>query len=141
MHSCDVQSQWNTLENSLVTAADAVAPLITVKQNCRLKSSIQPPMVKRMSNRRKYLLRLEKINKDGRHLAEIRELNKLIRNHFAEKRKSNVRYAANGAQGNIWKAVGVAKDLNPDAIPANLTLGGVSVDPSEVTSAFAKHFA
>ena len=30
---CDVQSQWNSLENSLITAIDAVAPLVLVKQN------------------------------------------------------------------------------------------------------------
>ena len=58
-----------------------------------------------------------------------------------KKIKIKVRCAANGAKGNIWKAVGLAKDLNPDAIPSNLTLGGVSVDPSEVAGAFAKHFA
>ena len=137
----DVQSQWNSLENSLITAVDAVAPLILVKQNCKHKSSIKPPSVKKMSNRRKHLLRLEKLHKDGRHLAEIRQLNKSIRNHFAEKRKSKVRCAVNGQKGNIWKAVGVAKDLNPDAIPSNLTLRGASVDPSEVACAFAKHFA
>ena len=86
-------------------------------------------------------MRLEKVHKDGHHLAEIRQLNKSIRNHFAEKRKSKVRCAVNGQKGNIWRAVGVAKDLNSEAIPANLTLGGASVDPLQVASAFAKHFA
>ena len=81
------------------------------------------------------------IKKNGRHLPEIRELNKLIRNHFVEKRKLNVRCAANGTKGNIWRAVGIAKDLNPDTIPANMTLGGVKVDPFNVAGAFAKHFA
>ena len=44
-------------------------------------------------------------------------------------------------KGQHLEGCGVAKDLNPEAIPANLTLGGASVDPLEVASAFAKHFA
>ena len=55
-----------------------------------------------------------------RHAVEISGLNKSIRGYFAEKRKSNVRSAANGTKGNIWRAVGMAKDLNPDTIPTNI---------------------
>ena len=34
-----------------------------------------------------------------------------------------------------------ANDLNTDAIPVNLTLGGIKVDPGEIAGAFAKHFS
>ena len=61
--------------------------------------------------------------------------------YFAEKRRSAVRCAANSIKGNIWRAVGMAKDLNPDAIPTNLTLGGKNVNPNEVAGAFAKYFS
>ena len=37
--------------------------------------------------------------------------------------------------------MGLAKDINPDTIPANLTLEGKNVNPSEVAGAFAKHFS
>ena len=60
--------------------------------------------------------------------------------HFAQQRKNVVRSAANCSKGNIWRAVGLAKDLNLDAIPTNLTLGGKNVNPHEVAGAFAKHF-
>ena len=48
---------------------------------------------------------------------------------------------ANSSNGNIWRAVGAAKDLNPDTIPSNLTVGGSSVEPSEAAEAFAKYFS
>ena len=35
----------------------------------------------------------------------------------------------------------MAKDLNPDTIPTNLTLGGMKVNPFEIAGAFAKHFS
>ena len=67
-------------------------------------------------------------------------MNKSIRKFYAEKKRSTVRSIAYGTNGNIWRAVGVAKDLNPDTIPANLTLGGVAVGPGGAAGAFAKHF-
>ena len=78
-----------------------------------------------MFNRRKYLIKIERCKKDGHHLAEIKALNKSIKSFYAEKRRSVVRRAANGPSGSIWRAVGAAKDLNPETIPANLILGGV----------------
>ena len=51
-----------------------------------------------------------------------------------------MRSAANATKGNIWRAVGVAKDLNPDTIPSKFTLGGVEVNPRGVAGAFAGHF-
>ena len=94
-----------------------------------------------MLNRRKSLLKIEKRVRNGHHIIKIRALNKSIRFYYAEKRRLKVRCVADGASGNIWRAVGVAKDLNPDTIPANLTLGGASVDPQDVAGAFAKHFS
>ena len=57
-----------------------------------------------------------------------------------KKVKSAVRSATSGAGGNIWGAVRVAKDLNPDAIPDNLTLGGTAILPGNVAGSFATHF-
>ena len=37
--------------------------------------------------------------------------------------------------------MGAARDLNPDTIPANLTVGGVRVDPGRVAGGFAAHFS
>ena len=35
----------------------------------------------------------------------------------------------------------MARDLNPETIPTNLTVGGASVEPGEVAGAFAKYFS
>ena len=52
-----------------------------------------------------------------------------------------MRSIANGPTGNIWKAVGVAKDVNPNAIPTNLIVGGVNVDPKGIAGAFGNYFS
>ena len=84
---------------------------------------------------------IEQLNNDGHHIAEIRALNKSIKKIFTEKKRTTVRSIAHGANGNLWSAVRVAKDINPDAIPAHLTVGGVSVDPQEIAGAFGKYFS
>ena len=43
-------------------------------------------------------------------------------------------------KGNLWKAVKVAKNLNSDDLPSNLTLNGIPVAEGDVADAFAKHF-
>ena len=45
-----------------------------------------------------------------------------------------------GSSSSIWKAVGAAKDLNPNVIPANLTVEGASVSPHNLAGAFASYF-
>ena len=52
-----------------------------------------------------------------------------------------MRRIVDGSSGSIWRAVGAAKDLNLDTIPAHLTVGGVNVDPHGVAGAFALHFS
>ena len=119
--SGDVQAIWNSVEHSLIMAADIVAPLIEVNKSWKSKKTDTPAAIVRMSNRRKYLLRIEQCKKDGHHLSEIRALNKSIRKFYAEKRRLRVRSFVGGSSG-IWGAVGVAKDLNPNAIPASLLM-------------------
>ena len=43
-------------------------------------------------------------------------------------------------RGGIWRAVKVAKNLNHDSIPANLSLNGTPIAPHETANAFAKFF-
>ena len=137
----DVQSQWNALEHSLITAADIVAPLVECKQSQKSKRKDVPPDVRRILQRRRHILKIEKSRNDGCHSTEIRAMNKKIRNFHAENRKTRVRGFADGSNGSIWRAVGAAKDLNPNAIPANLTVGGVRVEPGWAAGAFAEHFS
>ena len=52
----------------------------------------------------------------------------------------NVKRAAMGPNGNIWKAVKIAKNLNKESIPENLTLGGVPIAAGNIAGSFAAHF-
>ena len=54
----------------------------------------------------------------------IRALNDEIKSFFSSARATSVRRAAMGSNVNLWKAVKVAKNLNSDSFPTNLTLGG-----------------
>ena len=74
-------------------------------------------------------------------MAEIRALNKSIRNFYAEKRRIRVRSFETNAKGSIWKAVRMVKDLNPNTISSNLTVGGLNVDPRGIAGAFASYFS
>ena len=45
-----------------------------------------------------------------------------------------------GPNGNIWKAVKVAKDLNSESLPKNMTLGCGPVAAGDIAGSFAAHF-
>ena len=53
---------------------------------------------------------------------------------------SNVKRAAMGTNGNIWKAVKIAKNLNMESLPKNLTLGGMPIAVGDIAGSFATHF-
>ena len=59
----NVQAMWNSLEHTLIMAADIVAPLVEINQSSKPKKNDTPPNIKRMFNRRKNLLRIEKCKK------------------------------------------------------------------------------
>ena len=46
----------------------------------------------------------------------------------------------NSCQGNLWKAVNVAKNLVVNNIPCNLTLAGIPIATKEIPNAFARFF-
>ena len=61
--------------------------------------------------------------------------------HFRGLKSSNVKRAAMGNKGNIWKAVKIAKNLNVDSLPKNLSLGGIPVAENDIANSFALHFS
>ena len=80
-------------------------------------------------------------NPNEHRLAEIKALNREINRYFVEKKFNRVKSFATSAAQNLWEAVRVARDLNPEEIPTDLTLEGVPVPPGEVANSFAKHFS
>ena len=53
---------------------------------------------------------------------------------------SSVIHAALGGNANLWKAVRLAKNLNPEVIPHNLTFAGLPIAPHDIANSFAKTF-
>ena len=89
---------------------------------------------------RKRLIKLEKKRNSIEFAPRIKQLSKLISDYFANDKASKVRSAAMGSKVNLWKAVNVAKNLNCNSIPKNLTLGGVPIVEGGVAESFAKFF-
>ena len=63
-------------------------------------------------NKRKRLLRLDKLRNNNAHCAEIKQLSLEIREHLNSKKRAAVNRAAIGPGiGNIWRAVKIAKNI------------------------------
>ena len=73
---------------------------------------------------RNRLLKLERKRCTIEFAPRIKQLTKCIVGHFANEKATRVRSAAMGAKVNLWKAVNVAKNVNSNAIPKNLNMGG-----------------
>ena len=119
-----VQNHWNSLELLLINATDSVAPLITVCQNTKTKTTALPNHIKNAINKCKRLLKTDKVNSTTTNLPTIKLLNEEIKAFHLSKRISNVRRATTGQKGSIWNAVKQAKNLVLEEIPGELTLGG-----------------
>ena len=72
---------------------------------------------------------------------KIKILNAEINLYFANLKREKVRKTTMGVSQNLWGAVKLAKGLNPDEIPRNLTLGGVAIDENDIAGSFARHFS
>ena len=118
----DVQSNWNLIEYLLVNATDMLAPLTTFS-NKHIVQTV-PIRIKNKINKRKRLLRLNKMNNLMSHMSIIKSLTIEIKTHFKDKLISNVKRAATGTNGNIWRALKRAKNLVHEVIPNNLHMGG-----------------
>ena len=57
-------------------------------------------------------------------VSNLDNLSREIKNHFHGVLVGNVRRAAKGPKGNLWRAVKTAKNLVHEDIASNLTLGG-----------------
>ena len=64
-----------------------------------------------------------------------------IRSYFVNQKITRVRNAAVGGNVNLWKAVKIAKNINSDAIPSNLTVGGLPIAAGQAANSFALYFS
>ena len=99
------------------------------------------PNTKNLINVRKRLLNIDRRNKTCFNTPRIKTLSIEIRSYFKNVKISRVKQAATGGNTNLWKAVKIAKNVNIDAIPNNLTLGGLPVASCEAANSFAGYFS
>ena len=97
-------------------------------------------VIKSKLNKRKRLLRQDKLNNGHANAIAIRSLNTEIRSHFKNCKIKSVKQAALGNGGNIWKAVKAAKNMNHGVLPNVFTLGGVPVATCNTAQKFAEFF-
>ena len=138
MFYLSVQEHWNYLENVLINTIDEICPLVTITHKLKSFKMKTPRNISHKINRRKRLLRTDRKNNSKSNHVEIRNLNQAIKKHYASLKIGDVRKACLGVNGNLWKAVKIAKNLVPVDLPDDLNLGGVPV--SDVANSFAKHF-
>ena len=138
----NVQEQWNELEHLMISSVDQTAPLSSMGTRRVVKPGLVDHVIRPKLNKRNRLLRCSRINNYVAHANEIKKLNRDIRIHFAAKSRCRIRRTATSGKGNtgLWNAVKLAKNLNSNVIPKNMTLDGVAVASSDLVNAFAGHF-
>ena len=143
--NCSVQSYWNLLENLLITVTDLIAPIAESKTpSCdKKKKNLLPSAVNSKINKSNRLLNQDRLRSNNAHYPEIKKLSLEIKKYFYLCKKERVQRIAlgTGSAGNLWKAVKIAKNVNQDIIPQNLTLGGIPVAAHDVPNAFAGFFS
>lgn len=136
-----VQQYWNCLENVLINATNASAPLITIKFTS-FKSQKIPQHIKAKINKRGRLLKKIKVAYCPIKANTIKTLNKEIKCHFFQTKRDLIkRKISNNNNNGIWKAVKIAKNQGTDDIPYNLTIGNTDVAPEDKADAFAQFFS
>ena len=137
----NVQEHWNCLELVILESLDYCAPLVDVKLNKNQTVTKVPSSIKNKLNLRKRLLKIERLRSSNVNMPRIRSLNVELKRFFSGARATGVRRAAMGNNVNLWKAVKVAKNLNMDSIPSNLTLGGVPIAEGRSAESFGSYFS
>ena len=75
---------------------------------------------------------MDRVRSTNVNATRIRTLNVEIKSFFVSAKTISVRRAAMGSKVNLWKAVKVAKNLNSESVPMNLSLGGVQVPEGQI---------
>ena len=137
-----VQELWNSLENVLISVIDELAPL-TVYSNDKPISAKKDANLRSKLNKRRQLLKKNKIQKSPLINNKIKVLNKEIRDHYYRGKLNSVRsrlHLNNNNSSNLWKAVKIAKDQGTNDIPRKVTLNDVAVCESNVANTLAGFF-
>ena len=136
-----VQSMWNTFENELIPIVDNIVPIVPFKQNITVSSQKMTPVIKNKINQRNRLLKKLKISHNSVLKGRINNLNCEIKLHFTQIKKRKIRLGIiPGNNKSLWDSVKIAKDLNAQTIPKNMTLNDIEIDENDRPDAFASFF-
>ena len=120
---------------------DKIVPVVPFKQNVTLSSQKVSPIIKNKINQRNRLLKRFKINHNQEIKQRISNLNCEIRQHFTQIKKRKVRLGIiPGNSKTLWDSVKIAKDLNIQTIPKQMTLNNVEINERDIPDAFASFF-
>ena len=100
-----------------------------------------PVSIKSKLDLKKRLLKKDKQNCSNANHSIIKILNKEIAAHFHDEKRGPVKQAMRGGGVNLRKAVRLAKDLNVDSFPSNLTLNDVPIVRGNSADCFARYFS
>ena len=137
----DSQSYWDLFENKLITIVDEIVPLTPFILNQTLSSAKPPKNIKHKLNLRKRLLKTLNNSPSNSLRDRIKNLNIEIKNHFVSQKRNNIqRSIIPGNSKTLWKAVNIAKNINPNPIPEVIFLDNVKISQNDAPEAFASHF-
>ena len=137
----DVQSTWNNFESVLLPVIDKIAPLVQFSNNLTVKSLKPSSVIKTKLNLRKRLLKPLKNNPSNVLRDKIKNLNFEIRQHFKSlKTRAVRRKIVPGNCKSLWEAVNIAKNTNPQQLPAQMFLNNNPVNETNLPDEFASFF-
>ncbi len=135
-----VQSCWNDFENKLLKVIDDLVPITEFSDKTVIKKTL-PDAIKTKLNRRKRLIKRNRVLRCPIVKCQINEMNRDIKKYYHNLHSSKVRKLIKpGDTLSLWKAVKTAKDINPNSLPKSMFLNGVVINQEDLTDRFASFF-
>ncbi len=136
-----VQQMWNKFEDQLASVTEIVAPTVEFTNNTTIKSQITPTVVKRKMRLRKKLLNALKISPDDELKSRLKNLDIEIKPfHSTQLRKKIRKDIIPGNNRSLWRAVGIAKNLNQEELPETMYHNGNKINNDELAEKFSEFF-
>ena len=136
----NVQQFWNNLENKIINVVDEVAPMVEFTNNYTTVTCPKT-LLKPLINKKRRLLKQYRTSKNLTLLQNIKEISRSILERGKQLKRNSIRRSlVPGNSKSLWNAVNLAKDINPNVIPENMSDNGISIDPSGLSDAFAEFF-
>ena len=136
----NVQQFWNNLENNIINVIDDVTPMVEFTNNYT-STTCPKTLLKPLINEKRRLLKLFKNSKNQTILENIKEVNKSILEKGKQLKRNSIRRSlVPGNSKSLWNAVNLAKDINPNVIPQDMSDNGTGISPIDLSDAFAEFF-